>query len=173
MRKIAKPKAVEFAPYAIMYVGLLPDDGQVLKHLKEQMKVTKEFFLSLPEEKLSFRYEEGKWTVKEILSHIIDTERIYIYRALRTAREDKTELPGFDQNNYVANAATDKRKLKEILKEYESVRKSMLTLFNGFERKALTRTGVANGNPISVRAVAYLIAGHELHHLNIIKERYL
>ena len=173
MKKIQKPKAIEFAPYAIMYVGLLPEDGQVLKHLKDQMKVTKEFFLSLPEEKLSYRYDEGKWTIKEILVHIIDTERIFAYRALRTAREDRAELPGFDQNNYVAHSGTDKRKLKEILREYESVRKATLTLFNGLERKALTRTGVANGNPISVRAAAYIAAGHELHHLNIIKERYL
>src|SRR6516225_4273390 len=118
MKKIEKPPEGEYAPYAIMYIGLLPDDGLVLKHLRNNFKSTKELILSLPEEKLLYRYAPGKWTIKEILVHIIDDERIYTYRALRFARNDKTELPGFEQEDYTLNSGANERKLKDILKEY-------------------------------------------------------
>jgi uncharacterized damage-inducible protein DinB len=173
MKKIQKPKDGEFAPYAIAYIDQFPDDGNILKLLKEQMKKTKEFFLSIPEEKLTYRYAEKKWSIKEILLHFIDTERIYGYRALRIARNDKIEHPGFDQELFISNVNADKRKVKDILKEYEAVRKATLLFFNGLERKALSRKGISNGNPLSVRAIPYLIAGHELHHLQVIKEKYL
>lgn len=173
MKKIQKPKEGEFSPYAIKYIDLAPDDGAVLKQLKAQIKITKDFILSLPEEKFEYRYAENKWTIKELLLHVIDTERIFCYRALRIARKDTTEHPGFDENLFAANSGADKRKIKDILKEYEAVRKATLLLFNGFERKALSRKGISNGKPLSVRAAAYMIAGHELHHIAIIKERYL
>ena len=173
MKKIEKPTESEYAPYAIMYIGLLPDDGLVLKHLRNNFKSTKELILSLPEEKLLYRYAPGKWTIKEILVHIIDDERIYTYRALRFARNDKTELPGFEQEDYTLNSDANERKLKDILKEYEAVRNSTIQFFNGLEKKAFLRSGIANGNIMSVRAAAYHIAGHELHHVNLIRERYL
>jgi len=173
MKRIEKPKQGEFAPYTIIYIGLLPDDGLVLNHLKDNLISAKNFILSLPEEKLTYRYEEGKWTIKEILQHIIDDERIYAYRALRFARNDKTELPGFDQDEYAIESGANERDIKDILKEFRSVRKATISLFEGFDNDALTRVGMADGKVMSVRAAAYHIAGHEMRHMNIIKERYL
>jgi uncharacterized damage-inducible protein DinB len=173
MKKIEKPGEGEYAPYAIIYIGLLPDDGLVLRHLKDNLKATKNFILSLPEEKLTYRYAEGKWTVKEILAHISDDERIYAYRALRFARNDNTELPGFEQDDYARWSGANERDIRDILKEFDTVRKATISLFNSFDSKALVRAGMANSNVMSVRAAAYHIAGHELHHINLIKERYL
>jgi uncharacterized damage-inducible protein DinB len=173
MRKIEKPVEGEYAPYTMMYIGLLPDDGLVLKYLEENLKATKDFILSLPEEKLLYRYAEGKWTIREILVHLIDDERIYSYRALRFARNDKTELPGFEQDDYAIHSGANERELEDILKEFTTVRRATISLFEGFDRKALLRAGIASGNIMSVRAAAYHIAGHEMRHINIIKERYL
>jgi uncharacterized damage-inducible protein DinB len=173
MKKIKKPEEGEYAPYTIMYIGLLPDDGLVLKHLKENLKATKELVLSLPEEKLSYRYAEGKWTIKEILVHLIDDERIYAYRALRFARNDPTELPGFEQDDYAASSNANARSVRHILKEFTAVRRATISLFEGFDNRALVRAGVADGKIMSVRAAAYHIAGHEMRHVNIIRERYL
>jgi hypothetical protein len=156
-----------------MYIGLLPDDGLVLKHLEENLKATENFILSLPEEKLTFRYDEGKWTIKEILAHLSDDERIYAYRALRFARNDKTELPGFEQDAYALYSGANARDIKDLLKEFATVRNATISLFEGLEREALLRVGVADGNVMSVRAAAYHIAGHEMRHINIIRERYL
>src|ERR1700730_11346516 len=114
MKRIQKPKKGEYNPYAIMYISLLPGDGLVLKHLKDNFKTTRDFILSLPAEKLNYRYAEDKWTIKEILVHIMDDERIYAYRALRFARNDKTELPGFEQDDYVPYSKANKRNLKDI-----------------------------------------------------------
>jgi len=173
LKKIEKPAEGEFAPYAMMYIGLLPDDRNVLKHLRNNLKSTKELIGSLSEEQLLYRYAENKWTIKEIVSHIVDDERIYTYRALRFARNDKTELPGFEQDDFVRYSGANARSIKDILKEYRAVRNSTLAFFNSLEKKALTRSGVANNHVMSVRAAAYHIAGHELHHINIIKEKYL
>jgi uncharacterized damage-inducible protein DinB len=172
MKRIEKPSEGEYNPYAIMYIKLLPDDGQVLKHLKANLKTIQSFIFSLPEDKLTYRYAENKWTIKEILVHMIDDERIYAYRALRIARNDKTPLPGFEQNDYVPYSKANKRSLSNIFKEYKSVRNATISLLNSFNKEDFLRTGIANDHAVSVRALAYHIAGHELHHLNIIKERY-
>jgi uncharacterized damage-inducible protein DinB len=127
----------------------------------------------LPEEKLLFKYAEGKWTIKEVLVHIIDDERIYAYRALRFARNDKTELPGFEQDPYAYYSYANQRTAESIVEEYEAVRLSTIALFNNLSDDAIARSGVANKNEVTVRALGYHIAGHELHHLNIIKTRYL
>lgn len=173
MKIIEKPLAGEYAPYAIMYIGLLPDDGLVLQHLAENLRATTDLILSLPAEKLLYRYAAGKWTIKEVLVHIIDDERIYAYRALRFARNDKTELPGFEQDDYALHSGANERDIDDILTELSTVRRSTISLFESFDQQALTRAGVANGNVMSVRAAAYHLAGHELHHVNLIKERYL
>lgn len=173
MKKIEKPAEGEYAPYTIMYIGLLPDDGLVLKHLKDNLKATTDFIYSLPEEKLAYRYAEGKWTIKELLVHLVDDERIYAYRALRFARNDKTELPGFEQDDYARYSGANERDIKEIMKEFATVREATISLFEGFDSEALMRAGMADGKVMSVRAAAYHIAGHELRHINIIKERYL
>jgi uncharacterized damage-inducible protein DinB len=173
MRKIAKPAPNEYAPYTIMYIGLLPDDGLILKHLQDNLATTTDFIRGLPNEKLEYRYAEGKWTIKEILGHLIDDERIYAYRALRFARNDLTELPGFEQDDYARESGANGRPIEALLTEFALVRSSTIALFDSFDVDVLTRTGVASGNVMSVRAAAYHIAGHELRHVNIIKERYL
>jgi uncharacterized damage-inducible protein DinB len=173
MKKIQKPMEGEYNPYAIMYIKLLPDDGNVLKHLRENFKKVKEFVLSLPPDKLTYRYAEKKWTIKEILVHIMDDERIYAYRALRIARNDKTPLPGFEQEDYALFSRANERSLTGIFKEYKTIRNATSSLFSSLKKEDLLRTGTANDHPVSVRALAYHIAGHELHHINIIKERYL
>lgn len=156
-----------------MYIDLLPDDGMVLQMMQENFRMMEEFILSLSEEKLLHRYAPGKWTIKEILVHLTDDERIYSYRALRFARNDRTELPGFEQDNYAAESNANERDLRNILDEYEAVRKATIAMFNSFDDKALLRRGTADGNEDTVRALAYHIAGHEMHHLNFIKENYL
>jgi uncharacterized damage-inducible protein DinB len=172
MKTIAKPGAGEYAPYTISYIGLLPDDGLILRHLQDNLTNTSNFLRSLSEEKLNYRYAEGKWTIKEILAHLIDDERIYSYRALRFARNDKTELPGFEQDDYALESGANERSIEDLLQEFATVRRATISLFDSFDTEALMRVGVASGNVMSVRAAAYHIAGHELRHINIIKERY-
>lgn len=173
MKSIPKPQPNEYDPYAIMYIKLLPDDGLVLQHLAENAEMMKKFFLSLPKEKWEYRYAPGKWTIKEILLHIIDDERIYAYRALRFARNDATELPGFDQDPYAVHSKANERNIESLIEEYSAVRNSTLALFNNLPDDAWIRGGKANDHFVTVRALIYHLAGHELHHLNIIKERYL
>ncbi|MEM7347396.1 MAG: DinB family protein [Chloroflexota bacterium] len=173
MQKVQKPKEGEYAPYAIMYIDLVPNDGLVLQHLQDNLEMMQTFINSFPEEKLVYRWTEGEWTIKEILIHVADTERIFGYRALRFARNDPTELAGFDMDAYVPNSSANTRSLESIMKEYRSVRQATLALFKNLEESAFTNVGMANGYPVTVRSLAYQIAGHELHHRDSIKENYL
>ncbi|MBZ0283182.1 MAG: DinB family protein [Anaerolineae bacterium] len=172
MKLIPKPNEGEYAPYAIMYIDLLPDDGLVLQHLETYLQIVKETVRALPENKLSIPHAPGEWTVKDILVHIIDDERIYSYRALRFARGDTTELPGFDQLLFAANAGANDRTLEDILEEYIAVRAATITLFKNLPESAYERAGIANGHIMSVRAAIYHLAGHERHHLASIREHY-
>ncbi len=172
LRSIPKPQKGEYAPYAIMYIDLLPDDGQVLQHMHHNFKRMEELIRPLAEEKLITPWGQGEWTIKEILSHIVDDERIYVYRALRFARNDMTELPGFNQDDYVVYSGANERSLADIIEEYRAVRLATITLFNHLPDAALLRVGVANDHLMSVRAAAYHIAGHELHHLHSIQANY-
>jgi len=178
-RKIDKPIPGEYPEYSGIYLDLLEDDGRILDHLWENFLAIKKFISELPEEKLLYRYAEGKWTIKEILVHLIDDERIFAYRALRYARNDQTPLHGFDQEKYALHSDANKRSLESIFEEYESVRKSTLTLFQNLPDDCFMRSGSGideDGsivNKRTVRGLAYHIAGHELRHFNIIKERYL
>jgi uncharacterized damage-inducible protein DinB len=173
MKKIEKPKEAEYNSDIVPYINLIPDDGHIIKHLANNLKKTKSFLLSIPGKKFQYRYAENKWTIKDILAHIMDHERIYAYRALRIARNDKTPLPGYDADNYALYSRANERSLKEIFEEYDTVRNATISLFKSFDEAAFLRTGTAIGHTVSVRALAYHIAGHELHHMNIIKERYL
>jgi uncharacterized damage-inducible protein DinB len=173
IRRIEKPNAGEYAPYVIQYIELLPDDGQVLDHLETNIEAARAFLSSLPEKILQHRYADGKWTIKEIVQHIADDERIYAYRALRFARNDPTELPGFDQDKYTRYAGANRRPLNALLDELATVRAATLSLYAGLGDETLMRMGIASGNVMSVRAIIYHIAGHELRHLNVIRERYL
>jgi len=173
MKIIKKPGDNEFQVNEPMYAKLIPDDGLLLKHLRMNLDSTKAFILSLPEEKLIYRYAEGKWTIKEVLMHLMDMERIYTYRALRFARNDQTILPGFNHKHYVFFSGANDRNISGLLEELEVIRYSTILFLNGLTEESLLRSGIINGNLVSVRALAYHIAGHELHHINIIKEKYL
>jgi len=178
-RLIEKPKKEEYPEYSEMYMKLLKDDGMVLQNMKDSFIKIKNFIYELPEEKLHYRYDEGKWTIKEILVHIIDDERIFAYRALRYGRNDNTPLHGFEENNYAKYSYANDRSLKSIFEEYESVRNATLSLFQNLPEDAFMRSGGGiddDGSIINVRtvrALAYHLAGHELSHIKIIKERYL
>jgi len=127
----------------------------------------------LSEAQLNYRYAPGKWTIKEVLGHIIDTERIMAYRSLRFARRDTIELAGFDQDLYVENAFTQKRDIADIVNEYSAVRRSSIELFRSFDEETLTLAGIANQKRLTVRALGYTIADHEAHHWQVIRERYV
>jgi len=141
MRKIQKPKEGEYAPYAIMYIDLLPDDGLVLKHLQDNLTTIQTFIPSFTQKKLTYRWSEGEWTRKEILIHILDTERIFCYRALRFARNDATELSRFDMDAYVPNSGANERDVDGILEEYKAVRQATMTFFHSLEEKVFTKLG--------------------------------
>jgi uncharacterized damage-inducible protein DinB len=172
-RVIEKPEAGEYPVYADRYISLVPNDGMILKHFATNLASTKKFILSIPKARLLYRYAEGKWTIKEILGHIVDDERIYVYRALRFARNDSTELPGFEQDDFARYSEANKRDVSDLLDEFTLVRRATIAFFQSLGDAALLRSGVADGKRASVRALAYHIAGHELRHMNIIKERYL
>lgn len=175
MRMIQKPWPDEYPPYSEIYMQLVPADGLILQHLEENFNDLKKLIYSLAEDKLYYRYAEGKWTIKEILVHNIDDERIFTYRALCYARNDKTELPGFEQDDYSLYSGANERTPDSIFEEYEAVRNSTISLFSNLPEEALMRSGCLTGNTNrrTVRAMVYHIAGHELHHINIIKEKYL
>ena len=173
MKKIKKPNSGEYLAFYDTYINLSPDDDKPLKHLKKNMTSTIAFFKSLPKDKLTYRYALGKWTIKEILVHLMDAERIFAYRALRFSRNDSTDLPGFDENIYAPNSGANDRKLKDILKEYALLRKSTLAFFEGLEKEAFQRVGSANGGKMIVSALPHILVGHEQHHLNVICERYI
>lgn len=175
LRTIPKPGKDEYPAYSEIYMELVGGGGNVLQQLEENFLAVKTLMYGLPEEKLLYRYAEGKWSLKEVLVHLVDDERIFAYRALRFARNDGTEVAGFEQDDYAQYSGADKRSLDSIFEEYEAVRHSTICLFNGLPAEALLRSGAHTGNVNrrTVRAMAYHIAGHELWHFNIIKERYL
>lgn len=178
-RKISKPQKDEYPEYSHIYMDLLKDDDLILNHLYENFHKIKDFIYSVPKEKLTYSYAENKWTIKEILVHLIDDERIFAYRALRNARNDNTPLHGFEENNYAKFSCAGQRSLESIFEEYWAVRSSTILLFQNLPEDSLMRSGGGlddHGNIINirtVRAMAYHIAGHELRHIQIIKERYL
>ena len=169
---VARPQADEYAAYYEKYVSLVPD-GNIVELLEQQLEKSLAVFGGLSEEQGNYRYAPDKWSVKELLGHISDTERIFAYRLLRFARNDKNALAGFEQDEYIANAGFDSCRLSDLVKEFEFVRRSSIALLRHLPQAAWLRQGVASENPVSVRALAYMLAGHELHHLNVLSERYL
>jgi hypothetical protein len=167
-----RPNSDEYAPYYGQYISKVPDDGvDVVHHLMDQHHETVEA-LRKAKSKGDYAYAEGKWTVKDVIEHICDAERVFAYRALRIGRGDKTPLPGFEQDDYVKAAQAGRRTMDDLLDELWSVRAATLSLAKHLPKDALTLKGTASGNPISVRALLYIIAGHERHHLALLKERY-
>jgi len=131
------------------------------------------FVQNIPMDKHDYRYAEGKWTIKDIIQHLIDSERIFAYRALRFSRYDKTELPGFDENHYVEHAYANKRHMKDLLTELSTVRHATMQMFSSLNEEQLLRSGIASGHNVSVRALGFMTIGHQNHHMKIFQERYL
>lgn len=169
---IARPAATEFSPYYAKYIERVPD-GDLLEALARQHEETAALVRAVPEARGDHRYAEGKWSIREVLGHVADTERVMAYRALRVARGDTTPLPGFDENLYVANAGFAARSLASLVDDLRIVRDASLALLRPLSEAELARGGTANGAPITARALAWIIAGHERHHVAILRERYL
>jgi uncharacterized damage-inducible protein DinB len=166
-----RPQPGDYAPYYETYIELVQGDD-VLAALENNYITTQQFLKSIPEEKGDYRYASGKWSVKQVIMHMSDTERVFAYRALSIARGDSTPLPGYDENSWAENHASEKRTLTGVVEEFLSLRQSTIPLVKSFDEKMFGRKGTANNNPASVAALVYIIAGHELHHLNVLRERY-
>ena len=167
-----RPNVDEYQGYFQTYVDAVDGNDMIAAQEKGSFE-TMNFLENLPVEKGNFRYAEGKWSIKEIILHLSDSERVFCYRALRFARGDKTDLPGYDHDKYVTESSAENRSLAEIAREFAATRKATIELFKSFDNETLDRRGTANGFEISVRAIGFVIAGHEAHHLKVIKERYL
>ncbi len=167
-----KPDSNEYAPYYKQYVDLIDSDN-ILEVLKNQLQEVENFFNSIDEEKSNYRYAEKKWSIKEVLGHLVDSERIFSCRILRMSRSDPNQLVTFDENLFIEESNYSSLKLKDILNEFILLRKSTILMLQGMKEEMFLKTGIINGQNISVRAIAYIIAGHVLHHINVIKERYL
>ena len=170
-RAAMKPTADEHAPYYSRYVSLVPD-GEIVEILSRQLEETLALLRSISEERAGESYEPGKWTVKELVGHMIDAERIFAYRALRIARGDRTPLAGFEQDDYVRNGNFAGYTLEALARELELVRRANVLMFEHLAEEAWSRRGTASDAEVSVRAIAYILAGHELHHQAILVERY-
>ena len=169
---IHRPDDTEYLSYYHRYVSLVPE-GDIVVTLAKQNEETLALLRHLSESQGGFRYAPGKWSIKELVAHVSDAERIFAYRALRFARADETPLHGFEENDYVRNGSFDSFPLAEIVSGFDSVRRSTVSLFRLMPAEASTRRGKANHAEISVRALAHIIAGHELHHMNVLRTRYL
>lgn len=169
---ILRPQSSEYPAYYEQYISKVQGED-LIKTMQATHRETQTFIGGLTEEQLQYRYAEGKWTIKEIIGHLTDAERIFAYRMLRFARKDTTDLPGFEENDYVAASNANYRSIHDLLAEYTVVRAGTLSLIGSFTDEMLAASGTANKNAISVRSLCYIVCGHELHHLAIIKERYI
>jgi hypothetical protein len=166
-----RPDESEYDPYYRKYIALVPET-EIISVLEEQPGELRLQIESLPEERGTFAYEDGKWTIKEVLSHLIDAERIFSYRAFRIARGDKTPIEGFEQDGYIENSHANQRSFSDLLDEFSQIRLANLAFFKNLEAADWIRTGTANNIEISVRSIAWIMAGHIRHHVEILKSRY-
>lgn len=169
---MSRPLPEEYPEYYNIYINIVRE-GEILEILEEQSKEIQEFLSSLSVELGDHTYAFGKWTIKEVLGHLIDSERIFAYRALRIARKDKQSMPGYDSDEYVKNGNFFRRTVSDLREEMLLLRATNLKMFINFDENDLNQKGTANENEVSVRALLYLLAGHELHHINFIKNNYL
>ena len=168
---IARPEPAEYAPYYDRYISLV-QGNDILTTLESQRRQMLLLLSGRDESDGDFRYAPDKWSAKEVLGHVCDTERIFAYRALRISRGDRTPIEGFEQDDYVRNGPFAQRPLAELIEDYIAVRRATLTLLRNLDEQAWMRRGIANKNEVSVRALAYTTAGHELHHRRILEEKY-
>ena len=169
--KPGRPDASEYAPYYERYIALVPGDN-VIVALETQRLHMVQVLSARSEREGNFRYGPGKWSVKEVVGHLADSERVFAYRAMRIARGDRTPLSGFEQDDYVRSGGFGERRLTDLAEEFAAVRSGSIALFRSLNEPAWSRRGVANNNEVSVRALAFITAGHELHHQRILEERY-
>ena len=167
-----RPEKNEYAAYYETYVSLV-DETDIVPTLQNQLTEINNLLAEIKEEKAALAYEEGKWTIKELIGHLIDGEKIFAYRALRFARADETSLPGFEQDGYIENAKFNDVSLAELIEEFTLLRRANLLFFKNLPAEAWTRGGMASDNFVSVCAIAYIMVGHVRHHVNILKTRYL
>jgi DinB family protein len=167
-----RPDATEYAPFYGGYVAGVPE-SDIVAVLRDSGREIVSALTAIPEAQGGHRYAAGKWSVREVIGHLIDAERIFTYRALRLARADATPLPGFEENDYVRAAGSDGRTITDLVDELRAVRDSSVRLFASLPDEAWARRGVVNGREISVRALAFITAGHARHHLNVLRDRYL
>lgn len=167
-----RPDESEYDPYYQKYVALVPEN-EIIGSLEAQIREVQSLIEGVPEERGTYAYEDGKWTIKEVLSHLIDAERIFSYRALRIARGDKTPIEGFEQEGYIENSHANRRSFSDLLGEFTQIRQANLAFFKNLEAADWVRTGTANSVEISVRSLAWIMVGHIRHHIDILKFRYL
>jgi len=172
IQNMNRPEKTEYDPYYERYVSLVAE-GDIIGTLGAQSTHLHDLFTGLPEEKGEFRYAEGKWSIKELLGHLIDGERMFAYRLFRISRGDETPIEGFEQDGYIENAHSNDRSFADLLEEFSLLRRANMIFFKNLDDTAWFRIGTANNAKISVRALVYIMAGHIEHHLAILKERYL
>jgi len=172
MKIILKPLKDTYPPYYEKYLNLVKSEN-IFEEMYSEHIETIELVTSVDEETLQYRYEDGKWNIREILQHLIDCERIFNYRALRIARGDQAPLSGFDQQAFVSESLASKRDINDIVREFSVVRAATVELFKSFTDEMLNRKGITNNNEVTVRGIIYFILGHEIHHRNVIDEKYL
>lgn len=172
MANTGRPAANEYNEYYGRYISLVPEDD-IRAAVEEQSRETAALLATIDERKADFRYAPDKWSIKQLVGHVADSERIFAYRVLCIARGETKPLPGFDQDEFMRDANFDSRPFASILDEYRTARASSLAMLRGLPDEAWKRMGTASGNPVSARAVAYTLLGHERHHLNVLRERYL
>lgn len=171
--KITDIQPGEYAPYQEAYLSFVSDEWSLTEELEVSLAKFIDFVRDIPMDKYDYRYAEGKWDIKDIIQHVIDTERIFAYRALRIARGDKTPLPGFEENDFALTARAGRRHLQDLLTEFSLVRHSTINLFKSLREEDLKQLGTASGYTISARSIGFVIIGHQNHHIKIFKERYL
>jgi uncharacterized damage-inducible protein DinB len=172
-RDLGRPAPDEYLSGEPPYHDLLPPDGSVLDQLETNFLALRDLLLPLSEQQLQYRYAPDKWDIRETVIHLLDSERVFAYRALRFARNDQAALKGYDHLAFTKEARAARRSIANLMDEYEAVRYATIALFNSLDDQALLRRGMANGNTVSVRGIAYHIAGHELHHKGLLQKLYL
>lgn len=170
--KLDQLPVTEYASYYSSYIQAL-ENVELIEELEISVHEFIRFVQNIPMDKFDYRYAEGKWTIKDIIQHLIDAERVFSYRAMRISRNDKTPLPGFEENDYVENTNANDRSIQDLLTEMAVVRQSTVSLYKSFTQEQLQRIGTASGKEVSVRAIGFIIIGHQKHHQKIFQERYL
>ena len=170
--RITELQAADYNPFYQTYIDVL-GDVELMELLRKQLQNFPKFLESLPDAKLSFSYAPGKWTLAEVLIHVLDAERVFQYRALRIMRGDTTPLPGFDQDVFVPNSDAGRRTKESIIEEYKVIRRSTLALYSNMNGQFLQNVGTVSGSPMTVAALGFIICGHQKHHRNVLRERYL